>query len=334
MASLKDIALAARVSIRTVARALNEDGYVAPRTRARVLDAAARLGYQPNLAARALKMGRSFEIVAVLGSLDELLMEKLSAFEQKLRAAGFSLHIIFDAAINRGQGLTEDLIQLLASRATAAVALFPRYDGQPAQAIRQLAGHGFQVVAVDASLDSGDRVVIDRQQGVCEAIEYLARSGRRRIAFLGPVAGAHARTRLDGYRRAMRALRRKPILLPVAAAAPGGEYEQGRAGVELLRRLSPMPDAVQVHSDVMALGLLAGLHERGIKVPGDVAVIGFDNRQVASLCWPRLTTVAQPNREAGEAAAEILLQKIEDKGTIQEARSYCLPTRLVYRDSA
>jgi DNA-binding LacI/PurR family transcriptional regulator len=93
------------------------------------------------------------------------------------------------------------------------------------------------------------------------------------------------------------------------------------------------PDAVQVYCDVMALGFLAGLHRAGVKVPAEMAVVGFDDRRAAALCWPPLTTVAQPNQEAGEAAAEVLLAKIAGQAEPSTGWTRILPTRLVPRET-
>jgi len=107
-----------------------------------------------------------------------------------------------------------------------------------------------------------------------------------------------------------------------------------REAVECLLALDPRPQAVQVYSDVVATGVLAALHERAVRVPQDIAVVGFDDRHFAALTWPRLTTVAQPNREVGEAAAEILLRKLRGEPPPEGGWSRTLPTRLIVRDSA
>lgn len=334
MASLKEISLASGVSIRTVARALHQNGYVGQEARQRVLEAAERLGYSPNLDARALKTGRSREVLAVLGSMDELLMEKIAVFEQSLRAADYWLHVVFDFGINDGHGLTDMLQEALALHGPAAVALFPRYDAPMHQAAKELAARELPYVIVDGILEHGSGVRINRQQGVFDAVMHLARLGRHRIAYLGPLAGKHVRTRLDGYERAVAELGREPILVPINKPAGEREYEIGREGGEMLLQMSPRPDAVQVHSDVMALGLMAVLHEHGVRVPEEVAVVGFDNRTIAGLCWPRLTTVAQPNREAGQAAAEMLLAKVQGQAASEAERTQTLPTCLMLRESA
>jgi DNA-binding LacI/PurR family transcriptional regulator len=171
-------------------------------------------------------------------------------------------------------------------------------------------------------------VRIDRAHGVRMAVRHLSELGHEKIGYLGGVAD---RSRLDGYEAEVAELGIEPIVIDTDAWE--GEFESGWHGGELFLALDPRPDAVQVFSDVTAMGFLAFLHEQGLRVPLDVAVVGFDDRQIASVCWPALTTVAQPNHEVGVAAAEILLDKIGGEPIPAEGWSQTVPTRLVVRDS-
>ncbi|HUT23545.1 MAG TPA: LacI family DNA-binding transcriptional regulator [Sumerlaeia bacterium] len=335
MASLKHIAQAAGVSVRTVNRALKNDGYVAESTRKRVLRAARRLSYRPNLSARALKTGQSHEIGAVIGSasLDELHMEKMAAFERTLRAAGYCVHVLFGPSRVGDKAEVGDLLEALLGRRPAAAALFPQSGMPVADTVRDLQGARVPCVVLDPWEDVGvDSVRIDRQQGVYEAVKHMAGRGRHRVAFLGGDPDK-ACARLPGYQRAVRELGLTPILVPPPGEYTPDEYAWGRRSAEAFLALSPRPDAIQTFSDVMAMGFLAVLHERGIRVPEEVAVAGFDDRRIASFCWPPLTTVRQPNAKVGEAAAEILLAKIEGRPTPAGGWSRSFPTRLVIRES-
>ncbi|MBL8995571.1 MAG: substrate-binding domain-containing protein, partial [Spirochaetia bacterium] len=171
-------------------------------------------------------------------------------------------------------------------------------------------------------------VAIDRPSGVYEAVHYLWKSGRRRIAFLGPAIGAE--TRLAGFNRALSELKAEPILIH------GSSRDEAavRALPKKLLASDGLPDAVQAYSDIMALHFLAGLHDAGLAVPKQIALIGFDDRKAASLSWPSLTTVAQPTREAGREAALALLSKIRGEKKLNEVISVKLPTRLVIRETA
>ncbi len=330
MVGLRDVARAARVSIRTVNRALKDKGYISAATSRRVLAAAKRLGYRPHRAARRLRTGKSYEVSVVMGSLDELHVAKTAALEHVLRRAEYSVDILFGPQKNDGRetparGIIEELLE----RRPGGAVLFPQ-AGMPLREIAAgLAAEGIPCVAFDTDEPAVDAVRIDRQQGVYDAVHYLARKGRRRIAYLGPL---DARTRLEGYQRAVAELGREPIYLQTESGEEA--FAWGRKAAARLTARREQPDAVQAHSDVMALGFLAGLYDRGVRVPAEVAVVGFDDRAAAAYAAPPLTTVAQPNAEVGRAAAEILLQKIAGATAPAGGWSRSLPTRLVVRESA
>jgi LacI family transcriptional regulator len=114
----------------------------------------------------------------------------------------------------------------------------------------------------------------------------------------------------------------------------GHRFEDGRAAADQILAMQPRPDAVVAYDDPLALGLLNRFAELGVKVPGELAVIGFDDRPAAAMAYPPLTTVALPNRELGKAAAEILLRRIGGGTTTGESLSMTLRTHLVVRQSA
>jgi len=337
MFSLKDVAAVAGVSIRTVNRVLKKDGYASEATQKRVLDAAARLGYRPNLAARALKTGRSLEISAILGPLDQLHVEKLAAFEQTLRKAAYSVHVLFGPGERIPSAEVERVLRDSVERRPAAVAVFPQ-SFLPAYKVQAyFESLDIPHVFLDPMERDGiDAIWIDRQQGVYEAVKYLSEQGRRRIAYLGVTVGHPgdplffaSGTRFEGYERAVREIGQPPVVLPVDLSTD--QFEGGKEAVEAFMRLSPRPDAVQTFTDDMAMGFLAGLHERGRRVPEEVSVVGFNDCHYARLAWPPLSSIAQPLKEVGEAAARVLLAKLNGEPPPETGWSKYLPTKLVLR---
>ncbi len=326
MASLKDIAEKAGVSVRTVSRALRNEGYVGEATRERITQVADELGYRPNLAARALRTGRSQEVAVVVGSMDELHVEKLVAFERVMAEAGYSVVLLFNRP---GDESGEALFRAMASRQTAGVALFEA--GRRLGTLLDLIDDSHMpMVLMDVRYSLQKEVPsvrIDRQQGVYDAVMELYQSGRRRIAFIGSPEDS---SRTDGYMRAMEELKQEPVII-CAGGRDDEQYEAGRQAVAKVLALDERPDALQCHTDVLATGVLAGLHERNVKIPEDIAVVGFDNRRLSTVCWPRLTTVAQPNAEVGAAAAELLLAQI--RGEEIKRHIVTLPTRVILRES-
>ncbi|MHB1155450.1 MAG: LacI family DNA-binding transcriptional regulator [Phycisphaerales bacterium] len=328
MAYLKDIAQAANVSIRTVNRALKGNGYVDTAVKQRVLHVAKTVGYSPNRIARSLRTGKSLDVVAVFWDVDELNMAKLAGLEDPLRSREYQLNCLFGAP--GYDAVQERILGDLTKRRPAGVVIFSdRYHPERDLAICPiLAEANIPYITVDSHVEGVDSVRIDRSQGVYDAVLHLAASGRQRIAYWGPQDDS---TRLVGYLRAMQQLGRPPICLMFDPESDTASWrDQGRK----VARISPLPDAIQAFSDATAFGLLAGLYDAGIRVPQQLAVVGFDDRPMAALAWPALTTVAQPCREAGLAAAEILLRKIEGKEAPPHGWSRTLPTRLVIRASA
>lgn len=325
MASLREIAQAAGVSIRTVSRALNRTGYVGPDSRKAIEQAVRQLGYSPNRYARSLRTRSSYEVAVLLWSVDELHMAKIASFEQHLREAGYSVMMFFGRS-DKTKGV-QDLLNEVISYRPAGVAAFAVDTFPVVASVSQIEQAGIPVVVFDTR-EPVDSVRIDRQQGVYEAVHYLARSGRRRIAYLGAMGDS---TRLEGYHRAMAELGREPIY--ILASTPTGKRDKLIASARKLAKMDPRPDAVQAFSDELAMHFLAGLHEAGLRVPQDVALVGFDDRRIASLSWPALTTVAQPNREVGQSAAKVLLAKIAGQTPPPGGWTQSIATRLVVRES-
>ncbi len=330
MPGLKEIAQASGVSIRTVSRVLTDNGYVSAATRQAVRSAAERLGYRPNRFARSLKTQKSYEIAVVATSYDELHMAKIAGFESTLRQADYSVTILFDHTDSRQQ-FCDGIIDELAARQVAAAAIFTSNDENTLRWAKRLEDHQTPYVFFSSEPSQlADNVAIGRGKGIYDAVMHLAQTGRRRIAYVGPATAA---SRTEGYLQAMAELGREPIQI----APPGGDEHTAsdyQKTARNFRSIDNMPDAVQLYSDEMAMGFLAGLHEAHIKIPDEVAVVGFDDRSMAALCWPPLTTVAQPNWDAGKAAAEIIIAKLSDAAPPADGWSRIIPSKLVVRESS
>lgn len=334
MANLRDLAAAAHVSIRTVNRVLKNDGYVHAQTREAVEAAVKKLGYHPNLAARALKTAKSHFIAVLTFTEDELRMAQVAALEQRLRQADYLVSMTFHFEFRRKQA-TPIVQELIGQNPAGLVVLghdpFVAEHVLPAL-MPLVVRSGLPYVLIDPKAARNERtrydaVTIDRARGVYEAVQYLAKSGAKRIGFLGP---QDERTRLEGYEQAMKELDRRPMILDF----PGTEIEPLRQAGRQFAAQKARPDAVLAHSDYIALAFLAGLQDAQVKVPGDVALIGFDDRPAAHFSRPALTTIAQPSREIGHAGAEIILKKIAGEKRPRQGWSQSFPTRLVVRESA
>ena len=335
MATLRDLASESGVSIRTVNRVLKSAGYVHAKTRERVGAAVRKLGYKPNLAARSLKTARSHLVAVLAFTADELRMAQVAALEHRLRESDYLVSMSFQLEARRPGDVSNVLEEILRQNPAGIVVLgHDPFVGEkllpviaPALVRARVPYVLLDPKGFDAPPRKFDSVLIDRGHGVREAVAYLAKQGRQRIAFIGT---PEERTRLNAYEGALRKLGRPQILLHY----PGDDYE----AIRLLGKRFPSrarhPDAVLAHSDYIAMAFLAGLHDAGTPVPEKIAVVGFDDRPAARLSWPALTTIAQPLNEAGHAAADIILRKIAGERQPAAGWTRTFPTRLVVRETA
>lgn len=339
MTKLKDIATHTGLSINTVSRALRSSGYVSQPARDRVLEAARELGYRPNRAARSLRADRSYEIAAInfiapAGcGCDTLNMEKVVGMRHFLDRTDYELSLHFIYFEKRYTSKTALRMADIMELRPAGVVLLGDSD-LSIEIYRRLKRRNFPCVVIShVERKDMDCVSIGRQSGVYQAVRYLAGQGRRHICYAGSTG---CRARIDGYRQAVgeAGLREMFVEAEGYRHHTGLEslFETGRRTAHMLLSRFPEVDAIQAYSDYLAAGLCAGLQELGHRVPEDIAVVGFDNRELAMFCNPPLTTVAQPNRQVGEAAAQLLLRKIEGKD--EDATALTVPMEMVFRISA
>jgi LacI family transcriptional regulator len=317
MTSLKDIAKRAKLSINTVSRAIRGSGYVSAESREKVMRIAVELGYRPNRAARSLRSRKNFEVAVIsfLGadnsSGDQLMMEKFVGIKRRLAASGYEMNLHFLDINSEFESANLKLLDDIAGQSPAGIIIIG--DGELCKSIYRLM-ESKQTPVVLISYDvipEMDCVYIDRLQGVRDAVYYLAEKGRNKIAF----AGFHGIccNRIRGYRKAVKELGLQEIIFSENSYSGGGLGRIFDLGVAMSGDIAgskSRPDAVIAYSDYLAAGLIAGFREYGVRIPEAMAVIGFDNRELAAFTSPGLTTIAQPNFKAGELAAEMLLDKI------------------------
>ncbi|MCT7356174.1 LacI family transcriptional regulator [Streptomyces sp. 15-116A] len=332
--TLEEVAALAGVGRGTVSRVVNNEAGVKESTRRTVQKAIAELGYVPNLAARSLAGRRADAVALVMTERDWRLFGE-PFFSETVRAVG--------------DALTDTSVQLLLTlvrtdgerRRFVEYARGGRVDGVLLMSVRaedrlpdMLAEAGLPTVLLGRR--SGDEQITyvdaDNVGGAREAVDHLLRGGRRSIAALtGPLDMYVAQCRLRGYRQA---LSRAGLAADDSFVVEGEDFTEAagrRAMTELLRR-HPEVDAVLAASDTMAVGALTALRAAGRRVPDDVAVIGFDDFQLAEHTDPPLTTVRQPLEEIGRTMVRLLLEEMEQPEVAW--RHVILRTRLVVRESA
>lgn len=321
---IRDVARLAGVSTATVSRVLSNPEVVAQETRASVQSAIAATGYRLNQAARNLRHRRTGGIVALVPNLaNPFFAQILSGIASVLGPAGYNL-LVADTSAD-GAGRLLDYAE--PSRADGLIVL----DGAlPAAA---LTGRVPLVEACEWVPGlSAPRVKIDNRAAAGLAVDHLADLGHRRIGHVaGPPGNVLSIARLGGFRDRLLA---RGLPLDGAAVYQGDfSLDSGRAAAAewLAQPPEERPTAVFLASDAMACGFIAEVQRHGLSVPRDLSVIGFDDIELVSHVWPPLTTIRQPRRLIGRAAAERLLRRLETRDT--EDDDTILPVELVVRGS-
>ncbi|HEV8534545.1 MAG TPA: LacI family DNA-binding transcriptional regulator [Candidatus Limnocylindria bacterium] len=332
-ATIRDVARRARVSHQTVSRVMNGHESVSAETRERVLRAIRELEYVPSAVARSLSSNRTHTLGMVTTDVsDHFFSEAVAGAEAEARKRGYFLII---GSIEEGSEDDERtyLRLMLERRVEGLIVAIPRLrladDDLLADAAERLPT---VLVASDIELPGADHVDIDNRRGGHEATAYLVAQKHRIIATItGPLDWPSARARLDGYRDA---LREAGLTADRALVAPCVDWglESGRRAAERLLASAPKLTAIFAQSDLLALGAIAALRVRGLRVPEDVSIVGFDDISVASVFDPPLTTVRQPMREVGELAARLIGDRASSARKAKGSR-HILRAPLVIRGS-
>lgn len=328
-----DVARRAGVSQTTVSLVLNGGGTragLSAATQARVREAVAELGYKPNRAARSLRRQQTGNITFICPDLSNpYFAEVIAAAQSVAQERGYLLDII---ATHDEAAKLQAIARLCGSVSDGVITTAPTraiWDG-----LRTLSARGIGCVALQ---DQGDdpaipSVCVDLEAGGYAATSHLIRRGYRRIAHVSGRLSypLRPRERVDGYRRALAEaglLACPDWLIDVPNSMAGG----AEAVERLLARAGPAPEALFVFNDQMAVGVLHALRVRGVRVPDDMAVVGFDGIALGAFTAPMLTTVEHPRHELGRQAASSLIELLGD--TARAVATKLLPGHLVVRES-
>jgi len=327
--TIRDIARLSGCSVATVSRVLNDYPHVRAPTRARVHAVIRQYRYEPHHAARALAASRTSILALILSDITNPFYPELArGVEDAAGEHGYRVILCnTDGRPEKEQGYVHSLLRGHADGFVFASARLA--DPLVGRLIRR----GIPVVLANRRLYGVpvDAVVVDNVLGATRAVRHLLDHGHRRIAHLtGPRHVANAVERLRGYRKAMReaglAVRREWVVETDMSRHSG--YE---AALRILS-LRPRPTAIFAENDAAAIGVVGAALERGLRVPQDLAVVGFDNIDLAGAEVLGLTTVSQHAYEMGRQAARLLVARVRD-GRRQPHREIVLDPTLVIRGS-
>lgn len=313
MATLQEVAERARVSIATVSRVLNKSDKVVPETRAAVEQALLDLGYRPSRVARRLRMnsGRAHLVGLIIPDIQNPFYAEIArGVEDAAYANEYALILC-----NSDENVEKERFYLDVMRDESVDGLvLPPFD-ETDRAVVDMVNSGMPVVCVDRSLArlKTDLVEVDNYQGALEAVHHLIEKGHTSIGLIeGRSQVSTSRERRRGYLDALAAhglTARKDCM-----RAGDFKQESGRVLANELLDLRRPPTALFVCNNLMTVGALAAIHHRGLAVPRDVAVVGFDDLPWAEALDPPPTVVRQPAYEVGRQAMELLLKRIMDPG--------------------
>ena len=317
--TIHEVARACGVAASTVSRAFSSPNRVNATTRARILATAQQMGYRPNPAARALPSGRSHTLALLVPDItNPFFFDIVRGAEKAADAAGYTL-VLADTDED-----TETEARHLGRLARAVDGFVLASSRLPEDRIRQAAERA-PLVLVNRHLSDVASVTIDTGDGMRQAAEHLAELGHRRVAFLGgPQQSWSNRRRWTGLTAAARRLGLE--LTRLGPFAP--TLEGGTAAADELAG-TPCTAAI-AYNDLVAIGTLLRLQERGVSIPGDMSVIGVDNIDGGTYCRPALTTLASQGGVAGREAVSTLIEIVAGKVTTSVTM---LPTHLVVRNS-
>jgi LacI family transcriptional regulator len=324
--SIREVAIAARVSPATVSRVLNGSTKVRERSRQRVLEAVEQLEYRPNRLARNLRRQKADMIGVVVSDIENPhFSEAVRVIEDAAYKAGYRVLL---CNTDETPAKQRAYLEMLADERALGVIISPADQGGAGTAA--LLDIGIPVVCFDRMIDDprADAVVCDNVEGLRLATEHLLWLGHTRIAYLGgrPDVETGAE-RLEGYTTAMRSAGAIPFTLD-----GGFRVDAAEEATATLLQASPRATALVVANNLMTLGALRAIRRAGIVIPGDIALVAVDDPPWVELMTPPITALSQPIRMMADAAMSMMLERIE--GSRSEARKLVLPLELHVRASS
>jgi DNA-binding LacI/PurR family transcriptional regulator len=320
--TINDIAALTGVAASTVSRALSNPGRVSAPTRARIQAAARELNYVPNTQARALTSGRTGTIAVLISDItNPFYFGILRGTQQQLKAAGYA-QLLIDTE-DSGEHEIEMLHKMRRSLDGALLAA----SRLPDRALAQLATE-IPLVTINRNVRGVPSAVIDTPAGIGQAAEHLVSLGHRDIVYVsGPAASWPNATRWQAMRTAAA---RHGLAWRRVGPFPRGQ-RSGTAAADAV--LNTSATACVVFNDLLAIGMLTRLRERGVRVPADISIVGCDDIFGADFCNPPLTTLTAPIEQTGRVAVAMLLATLNERSTPAVRRAVLLPTHLTVRES-
>lgn len=329
-ATIIDIAQKLNVSPSTVSRALSNHPDIKSETKELVKKVALEMSYFPNPIARSLKSSRSTTIGVIVPEIKhDFFSSAISGIEDVAYQAGYSI-ILCQSNESFEREVTNT--NLLLRHRVAGIIVSISQNTKSVDHFQELIKRKMPLVFFDRVCEGvhASQVVIDDYKSAFDAVTFLIQKGYKRIAhFGGPKELGICVNRKNGY---MDALKQNGMIVHNDYVRYGGLHEQdGYNSMDAMIKEKTLPDAIFAVNDPVAIGAFQRIKEAGLRIPEDVAIVGFSNNKITNLVNPPLTTIDQPSFEMGKKSAEILINIIEHK--IIEPKTFVLKTNLIVRGS-
>ncbi|BCK08181.1 Ribose operon repressor [Vibrio cholerae] len=329
MATMKDIARLAGVSTSTVSHVINKSRFVSDEIAERVNNAAQQLNYAPSALARSLKMNRTKTIgMLVTTSTNPFFGEVVKGVERSCYHQGYNLILCNTEGDN--QRMKASINTLLQKRVDGLLLMCSTLEGERLDVFDRYPDIPIVVMDWGPILFASDKIQDNSLQGGYMAVKHLIECGHKEIGCItGPLIRHQAQMRYEGYKRAL--AEAGIAINPDWIVESDFECEGGYQAFEKLYQRGKLPSALFVSNDMMAMGVIQAASQRGLRVPDDLSLIGYDDVHIAKFMTPALTTIHQPKYRLGKAAVDTLLYRLENPDTT--AQVVQLEPTLVVRNS-
>lgn len=329
-ATINDIARKLHISSSTVSRALSDHPDINKETKRKIKKIAEELNYVPNPIARSLKKNRTNVIGVIVPEIKhDFFSSAISGIEEVAYQSGYTIILS-----QSNESFEREIINAnaLINQRVAGLIVSISQKTQNGKHFQKYIDRGIPLVFFDRACDdvNATKIIIDDEKSAFEAVNYLIERGFRKIAhFAGPDTLSICQKRLAGYKKA---LTNANISVVPDLICHGGLHEtDGYNSMSYLIENKLIPDAIFAVNDPVAIGAFQKIKEAGLKIPDDIAIVGFSNNKITSIVDPPLTTVEQPSFEMGKRAAEVIINMIEKEEKIKE--TIILDTKLIVRAS-
>lgn len=330
--TIKDIAKELGISASTVSRALKDHPDISQKTRDAVHELAEKLNYQPNAVALSLKNSRTHTIGVIIPEIVHYFFSSvISGIEDVAYDAGYSVMICqsnekYEREVTNAQTLLSNRVEGILVSVTKETEQFDH--------LKQFSRRGIPLIFFDRDAQEieGDRILIDDKDAGYKATKHLIDGGCKRIAHLcGPQSLKIAQNRLEGYKQA---LKEAGIKFNPDYVISADDFELGKVATRKLLDLPTPPDGIFAVNDLTAIGAIKSVHNKGLKIPKDVAIVGFSSGRFSDITDPTLTSVDQHGYEMGSKATKRLIERIESDEDTKEFVNQYIETNLIIRESS